>query len=59
MQISYKDNGTFQNDYATNTTKGYGLRNIESRVQLLNGSFDFNFKEGFESNIIIKDSYAN
>ena len=59
MQILYKDNGTFQNDYAANRKKGYGLRNIESRVQLLNGSFDFNFKEGFESNIIIKGSYAN
>ncbi|WP_316815119.1 sensor histidine kinase [Pedobacter nyackensis] len=59
MQILYKDNGTLQNDCVIDSRKGYGLRNIETRVQLLSGSFDFNFKQGFESNIIIKSSYAN
>ena len=59
MQILYKDNGTLQHENIDDQRKGHGLSNIESRVQLLNGSFDFNFKNGFESNIIIKSSYAD
>lgn len=59
MQILYKDNGTLKNERTTDQRKGYGLKNIESRVQLLSGSFDFNFRQGFESNIIIKSFYAD
>ncbi|MGY0035687.1 sensor histidine kinase [Pedobacter sp. NJ-S-72] len=44
IQILYKDNGTLQHENIDEQRKGYGLSNIESRVQLLNGSFDFNLK---------------
>ena len=58
-EVLYRDNGTLKNDNPLEKRKGYGLKNIESRVQLLNGSFDYNFSKGFESRILIKKSYAD
>ncbi|WP_158800345.1 sensor histidine kinase [Pedobacter sp. L105] len=58
-EVSYRDNGTLKNEHSLEKRKGYGLKNIESRVHLLNGSFDYNFSKGFESRILIKNSYAD
>lgn len=59
MRVLYRDNGTLKNEDIDHQRKGYGLRNIESRVQSLNGSFEFNFKKGFESSILMKSFYAD
>lgn len=53
-RIVYQDNGTLKNELQPDHRKGYGLKNIESRVQLLNGTFVYNLTEGFESRICIK-----
>lgn len=59
IQILYKDDGTPKKEEPDDKRKGYGLKNIESRVQLLNGSFEYNFKQGFESSILMKSFYAD
>lgn len=58
-QVIYQDNGTLKNERPPDHRKGYGLKNIESRVELLNGTFDYNFNNGFESRILIKRFYED
>lgn len=58
-RVLYRDNGTSNIKSSGDQRKGYGLKNIESRVLSLNGSFEFNFKRGFESSILMKSFYAD
>lgn len=58
-RVLYRDNGSLKKEENTAERKGYGLKNIESRVQSLSGSFEYNFNQGFESSILMKSSYAD
>ena len=55
---SYTDNGVGFNSKDTDTKKGLGMKNIESRVSLLNGKYSIGSEIGKGFKIVIAEIAA-
>ncbi len=52
LHYTYSDNGVGNPDFNP-AEAGIGLKNIKTRVELMNGQFDFDLQEGFKADITL------